>query len=142
MWKNYLSSIIKDSQFKAPATEKEIISMKKELNTELPKKLTELYKETNGVDGEYYSYIWSTDQMERENLSVWDIEEYENYKKPDNLLFFVDAGNGDLFGYLIVDGKVQNENIYGWNHEDGSQKIIASSLEEFIKGWYSGGISI
>ncbi|MFL0584604.1 SMI1/KNR4 family protein [Solibacillus silvestris] len=142
MWKNYLSSIIKDSQFKAPATEKEIISIIKELNTELPKKLTELYKETNGVDGEYYSYIWSTDQMVRENLSVWDIEEFENYKKPDNLLFFVDAGNGDLFGYLIVDGKVQNEDIYGWNHEDGSQKIIASSLEEFIKGWYSGGISI
>lgn len=104
--------------------------------------MTELYKETNGVDGEYYSYIWSTDQMVRENLSYWDIEEYENYNKPDNLLFFVDAGNGDLFGYLIVDGKVQNEDIYGWNHEDGSQKIIASSLEEFIKGWYSGGISI
>ncbi|AMO84339.1 SMI1 / KNR4 family protein [Solibacillus isronensis B3W22] len=142
MWKNYLSSIIKDCQFKAPATEKEKFSIKKELNTVLPKKLAELYNETNGVDGEYYSYIWSTEQMVRENLSVWDIEEFENYKKPDNLLFFVDAGNGDLFGYLIVDGKVENEDIYVWNHEDGSQEVIASSLEEFIKGWYGGGISI
>ncbi|RUL51711.1 SMI1/KNR4 family protein [Lysinibacillus antri] len=142
MWKNYLSNIIEECQFKAPATEIELLSVQKELKIELPKKLTELFNETNGVDGKYYSYIWSTEQMVRENLSVWDIEEFENYKKPDNLLFFVDAGNGDLFGYLILNGKVQNDDIYVWNHEDGSQTVIASSLEEFIKGWYGGGISI
>ena len=39
MWKNYLSCIIKDCQFKAPVTEIELISIKKELNIELPKKL-------------------------------------------------------------------------------------------------------
>lgn len=133
MWKNYLSSIIKDCQFKAPVTEIELISIKKELNIELPKKLIELYNETNGVDGKYFSYIWSTETMVRENLSVWDMEEFENYKKPDNLLFFADAGNGDLYGYLVLNGKVQNEDIYVWNHEDCSQRVIASSLEEFIK---------
>ena len=142
MWKNYLSSIINDCQFKAPATEMELSSVEKKLNIELPKKLVELYKETNGVDGEYFSYIWSIETMLEVNLSTWNIEESEDFNIPDNLLFFLDAGNGDLFGYLLLNGKVQNEDIYVWNHEDCSQRVIASSLEEFIKGWYGGGISI
>ena len=142
VWKNYLSNIIKDCRFNSPATGTDFLLIKKELGIELPKKLTELFSETNGVEGKYYSYIWSTELIIRENLSIWAMEEFENYKRPDNLLFFVDAGNGDLFGYLIVQGKVQNEDIYVWNHEDSSQRVIAASLEEFIKGWYGGGISI
>lgn len=142
MWKNYFSSIARECHFKAPATEAEILEIKTALKIELPKKLNELYSETNGVNGEYYPYIWSTEQMIKENLSVWSIEEFENYRKPDNLLFFIDAGNGDLFGYAISNGKVECEDIYVWDHEDSSQRVIATSLEEFIKGWYGGGISI
>ena len=142
MWKNYISKIVGDAQFNAPVTEKELRSIKGELNIELPKSLIELYSETNGVEGSYYSYIWSTEMLIKENLSVWGIEEFENYKKPGNLLFFVDAGNGDLFGYLIINGEVESEDIYVWNHENGSRRVVASTLKEFIKGWYSGGISI
>lgn len=142
MWKNYISNIVEDAQFNAPVTEKELRSLKEELNIELPKPLIELYRETNGVKGPYYSYIWSTKMLIKENLSVLRIEEFENYKKPDNLLFFVDAGNGDLFGYLIINGKVESEDIYVWNHENGSQRVVAPSLKEFIKGWYSEEISI
>lgn len=142
MWKNYISEIVGDAQFNAPVTEKELRSIKEELNIELPNPLIELYDETNGVEGPYYSYIWSTEILIKENLSVWSIEELENYKKPDNLLFFVDAGNGDLFGYLIINGKVESEDIYVWNHENSSQRVVAPTLKEFIKGWYGGGISI
>ena len=142
MWKNYLSEIVEDSQFNAPVTENELRTIKEALNVELPKSLLELYSETNGVRGPYYSYIWSTEMVIKENLSVWSIEEFENYKKPDNLLFFIDAGNGDLFGYLIINGIVESEEIYVWNHEDSSQRIVAPSLKEFIKGWYSGEISV
>ncbi len=142
MWKDYFSSISPECTFKDPATETEILAIKENLNVELPKKLTELYYETNGVKGIYYHYIWPTEFVIKENLSIWAMEQFEDYKRPDNLLFFLDAGNGDLFGYLIEDGKVQSEDIYVWNHEDSSQRVVASSLEEFIKGWYGGGISI
>ena len=142
MWQNYINAIVEDAQFNEPATEIELRSIKKELNTELPKTLIELYREANGVKGQYFSYIWSTEMVIKENLSVWDIEEFENYKKPDDLLFFVDAGNGDLFGYLIINGKVESEDIYVWNHENGSKRVVAPSLKAFIKGWYSGEISI
>lgn len=142
MWKNYISKIVEDAQFNEPITEKELSSIKEQLKIELPKPLIELYSETNGIKGPYYSYIWSTEMLIKENLSVWNIEEFENYKKPDNLLFFVDAGNGDLFGYLIVNGTVESEVIYVWNHEDSTQRIVAPTLRDFIKGWYSGEISI
>jgi len=141
LWKNLFSNLLNDCLFKAPATEMDFLSIKKELNIELPKKLKDLYNETNGVDGPYYLYFWPIDTLIKENLQVWHIE-IENFIKPENLFLFLDAGNGDLFGYLFENGKVQGEDIYVWNHEDGSQRVIASSLEEFIQGWYGGGISI
>lgn len=143
MWKEYLSNISKECTFKAPATEIELLLIEKELNINLPQKLIDFYHETNGVEGQFsIPYIWSTKQMVRENLLVRNIEELESYRKPDHLLFFSDAGNGDFFGYLFVHGKVQSEDIYVWNHEDSSQRVIASSLEDFLEGWISGKISV
>lgn len=59
----------------------------------------------------------------------------------DNLLFFSDNGCGDLFCYRILNGCIQTEDIYVWNHEDVSRTWVASSLEEFIKGWITSEIS-
>lgn len=144
MWKDYLSSISKECQFKAPATKTEILTIKKELNINMPKKLAELYNETNGVCGNYgISFIWSTEQMVKENLSFRTIHEYRDSMMPlDTFLFFSDAGNGDLFGYSIVNGSIQSEEIYVWNHEDNSRRVIAPSLEDFIKGWITGEVSV
>jgi SMI1-KNR4 cell-wall len=144
MWREYLSSISKECQFKASATEKEILSIEKELNVDLPKKLADLYNETNGVYGNYgISFIWPTDQMVKENLVFWTIHDHREFMEPlDSFLFFSDAGNGDLFGYSIVNGSIQTDDIYVWNHEDDSRSVIASSLEEFIRGWIIGEISV
>ncbi|MCM3711114.1 SMI1/KNR4 family protein [Sporosarcina luteola] len=137
MWKDYLVSVSKECQFKAPATEADSALIKEKLNIDLPKKLADLYKETNGVFGNCgISFIWSTEQMVKENL-------FSRSMRPvDTLLFFSNAGNGDLFGYLIKNGSIPNDDIYVWNHEDDSQRVIASSLEEFIKGWILGEISV
>jgi hypothetical protein len=144
MWKDYLSSISKECQFKASATETEILSIKKELQIDLPKKLSDLYTETNGVYGNYgISFIWSTEQVVQKNIFFWTIHEHRDLIKPlDTFLFFSDAGNGDLFGYSIVNRSIQTEDIYVWNHEDDNRSIIASSLEEFIRGWIVGEISV
>ncbi|MGD6854002.1 SMI1/KNR4 family protein [Bacillus infantis] len=64
-----MTSISKECEFKAPATEAETALIKKELKVELPDKLAELYKETNGVYGNYgISFVWSIEQMIKENL--------------------------------------------------------------------------
>ena len=144
MWKDYINSISKECQFKAPATATALLSIKTELNIKLPKKLTDLYNETNGVYGNYgISFIWPTEQVIKENIFFWTINEHrDSMELLDTFLFFSDAGNGDLFGYSIKNGSIQNEDIYVWNHEDDSRSLIASSLEEFLRGWIIGEISI
>ncbi|MFS0688827.1 SMI1/KNR4 family protein [Sporosarcina sp. 179-K 8C2 HS] len=145
MWKDYLISISKECQFKAPATEADILLIKRDLDIDLPKKLADLYKETNGVFGNYgSSFIWSTEQMVKENLFFGATihEQDVSMRSLDTFLFFSDAGNGDLFGYSIENGRAQNDDIYVWNHEDESRRVIASSLEEFLKGWILGEISV
>ena len=138
MWKDYLSNISVECQFQNPVTKFDLQSVEDKLHVKIPAKVLELYKETNGVFGPYgISYFWSTEQMIRENLLARN-----SHNNMDNILFFSDAGNGDLFCYFLFDGKQENEYIYCWNHEDGSVKIIASSLEEFLKGWILGEISV
>lgn len=141
MWKEYLSSFSVECLFRDPATELDLISIEEKLNIVIPKTLLDLFKETNGVFGHYgIPYIWSTEQMIRENLFARKL--HHTMLKKGNFLFFSDAGNGDLFGYSLLDGMQQNECIYCWNHEDGSVKIIAPSLKEFLKGWIIGEISV
>lgn len=144
MWKNYIHSISKEYNFRDPAAESEITQIKEELNVELPEKLIKLFDETNGVFDIYdFPLIWSAEQMIEENLFYRNDEEYKNIFMPfDHLLFFASAGNGDLFGYAILNGHIQKEDIYVWDHEDDSRRWIASSLEEFIKGWIISEISI
>ncbi|MED4455006.1 SMI1/KNR4 family protein [Metabacillus fastidiosus] len=144
MWKNYIHSISKEYNFRDPAVESEITQIKEELNVELPEKLLGLYDETNGVFDRFDdSLIWSTQQIVEENLFYRNDEEYKNIFMPfDHLLFFAPAGNGDLFGYAILNGHIQKDDIYVWDHEDDSRRWIASSLEEFIKGWITSEISI
>ena len=42
----------------------------------------------------------------------------------------------------ILNGSIQNEDIYVWNHEDDSRTWLACSLEDFIKGRITSAISI
>lgn len=141
MWRNYLGSLSEECQFKAPATEPEISTIKETLKLELPKRLAQLYNETNGVFGNYgISYIWSTEQVVRENICYRTV--HESSDDMYSWLFFSDAGNGDLFGYSIVKGRIHSENIYIWNHEDRSQRVVSTSLDEFIEGWITGELNV
>lgn len=144
MWKNYISSISKEYYFKAPATITEITQIKEELNVELPKKLLELFSDTNGIFDKFDSpLIWSTSQIVKDNIFFRNFDEYKEIYMPfDHLLFFSDAGNGDLFGYRILNGSIETDDIYVWNHENDNRTWIAPSLEVFIKGWITDEISI
>lgn len=143
-WKNYIESISKDYHFKAPGTNIEIAHIKEELNVQLPEKLQEVYNETNGIFDKYECpLIWSIEQMIKDNLFFRNFDDYKDIYMPfDHLLFFSDAGNGDLFGYRILNGSIRDEEIFVWNHEDDSRTWISSSLENFLKGWITGEITV
>lgn len=143
MWKDYIGTISKEYAFKSPASEAELRHITDVLHVELPRKLLELYRETNGVFDQFgCPLIWSTTQIVKDNSFFRNFTDYQDLYMPfDHLLFFSDNGCGDLFGYRILNGCIETEDIYVWNHEDDSRTWVASSLETFIKGWITGELT-
>lgn len=143
-WKSFIKNISNDYHTTHPATIKDIGLIKKKLNVDLPKELESLLSETDGVYDQFdCPLLWSINKIVEENLYFREWEDFKDIYMPfDHLLFFSDAGNGDLFGYAILNGHIQREDIYVWNHEDDSRTWIASSLKEFIEGWITGKISV
>ncbi|MEZ7173082.1 SMI1/KNR4 family protein [Sporosarcina sp. OR05] len=143
MWKDYIGTISKEYAFKSPASEAELRQITDVLHVELPRKLLELYVETNGVFDQFgCPLIWSTTQIVKDNSFFRNFTDYQDLYMPfDHLLFFSDNGCGDLFGYRILNGCIETEDIYVWNHEDDSRTWVASSLETFIKGWITGELT-
>ncbi|MFK4415568.1 hypothetical protein ABH961_004123 [Bacillus sp. RC251] len=143
MWKNTIHSISPNLSLKKTATKDELAEVHKNLQVELPNDLNQLLQETNGVEGEYGDFIWSTSKIKTENMNMRNIVDFKDLYMPfDCLLFFADGGNGDLFGYSILNGIVQRDDIYVWNHENDSRTWVAPSLETFMKWWESGKIKI
>ncbi|ENB9402088.1 TPA: SMI1/KNR4 family protein [Bacillus paranthracis] len=143
MWKNTIRSISPNLSFKNPATEDELTEVQKNLQVEFPNDLYQLLQETNGVEGEYGDFIWSASKIKTENMNMRNIVDFKDLYMPfDCLLFIADGGNGDLFGYSILNGIVQRDDIYVWNHENDSRTWVAPSLETFMKWWESGKITI
>lgn len=143
MWKNTIHSISPNLSLKKTATKDELTDIQKCLHVELPNDLYQLLLETNGVEGEYGDFIWNASKIKTENMNMRNIVDFKDLYMPfDCLLFFADGGNGDLFGYSILNGIVQREDIYVWNHENDSRTWVAPSLETFMKWWESGKITI
>ncbi|ANC08487.1 MULTISPECIES: SMI1/KNR4 family protein [Bacillus cereus group] len=143
MWKDTIHSISSNLSLKNPATKEELTDIQQCLHVELPNDLYQLLQETNGIEGEYGDFIWSASKIKTENMNMRNIADFKDLYMPFGcLLFFADGGNGDLFGYSILNGKVQRDDIYVWNHENDSRTWIAPSLEIFMEWWESGKITI
>ncbi|CAH2463082.1 MULTISPECIES: SMI1/KNR4 family protein [Bacillus] len=143
MWKNIIRSISLDLRLKNPATKDELTEVQKYLHVELPNDLSHLLQETNGIEGEYGDFIWDASRIKTENMNMRNTVVFKDLYMPfDCLLFFADGGNGDLFGYSILNEIVQRDDIYVWNHENDSRTWVAPSLKTFMKWWGSGKITI
>ena len=53
-----------------------------------------------------------------------------------------DAGNGDQFAFVVLDGEVRRDDIFVWNHEDDSRSWVAPRLEAFYEWWLIGRIEL
>lgn len=144
MWKEYIQSATTGYHFAKPVIKSDIRQIKEQLDVDLPTDLFELLSETNGVFDEFNCpLIWSTNQIIEDNLFFRTFNDYKDIYMPfDHLLFFSDAGNGDLFGFPILNGSIQRDDIFVWDHESDSRKWVASSLKDFIEGWANSRISV
>lgn len=144
-WKDFIKSITTDCNFNPPATETEIAKIEDMFQVRLPDELKDFLRETNGVEYSEYDLplVWDTDQIQQENYDMRSGKTFKEMYMPfDPLLFIADAGNGDLFGYRVLNGVIDNCDIYTWNHEDDSRTWVAPSLQVFIEWWHEGKISI
>lgn len=142
MWKDFITKLNTSYTigFDEPVSENELIEMEKALNIKLPESLRSLLYETNGFED---GTLMSAKDIEKINLFLRNSSDLtESFMPLDCFLFFGDAGNGDYFGFPIINGEIWKEDVYGWNHEDDSRTWVASSLKNFLKVWLSGELSI
>ncbi|WP_257154877.1 SMI1/KNR4 family protein, partial [Bacillus toyonensis] len=132
-------SISTDCKFNTPATEATITKIEDMFQVKLPDELKYFLCETNGVEYSEFNLtlVWNTDRIQKENYDMRSEKFFKEMYMPfDSLLFIADAGNGDLFGYRVLNGLIDNYDIYIWNHENDSRTWIAPSLQIFIEWWY------
>ncbi|PEY99681.1 SMI1/KNR4 family protein [Bacillus sp. AFS018417] len=145
MWKKFIKDISSDYIFKNPANISDLEQLESIFKIKLPTELKTFLNETDGVYGEYgCPLIWSSNQIQQENINIRSHKELNDFCMTfESLFFFSDAGNGDLFAYAVTkNGTIEKGDIYVWNHENDSRTWVAPSLQKFIEWWNQGKITI
>jgi hypothetical protein len=87
--------------------------------------------------------IWSSDEIEAMNRQRWDDSRFRSTYLPlDSLLFFADAGDGEMFALGIIEGIIQRPDVYIWNPIDDSRTFVAPSIRRYLEGWLTGKITL
>jgi hypothetical protein len=135
MWRELVSSLFADAAFAPPSTLDELVEAERELGVALPDMLRQLFLETNGVKAYYSSpFVWPIAELVAENQILRDDADFaELYMPFDCLLFFGGRGDGDLFGYRILAGRVRDPFIYEWGHEFDERTWFAANLEDYFR---------
>jgi hypothetical protein len=154
-WRIFTSELVfrfegLEAVLRLPATEEILEKCRTQLHLRaLPKQLEDLYRQSDGIDetlnGEKIgTLVWVVENVIQEN--IWHRQRMEVGKSRTDfgdLLMFADAGNGDLFAFVLSkEGTPPGEVIYVWNHEDDSITDVAPDLKTFLEGWVSGRISV
>ena len=144
MWKEFIGNLLEESEFVSAVQEEEIHQAEHDLDIRFPNELRELLMETNGALGRYkMDLVWSLDRIRKDNLLFRNHQDFKDLYMPfDCLLFFADAGNGDQFAYSILNGKIQRNDIFVWNHENDSRTWVASNLKQYLDWLINGVIEI
>ncbi|MFD6967034.1 SMI1/KNR4 family protein [Streptomyces sp. NPDC059949] len=141
MWTQLVTALPGLAVFQPPASEASLDRCASALGHPLPQDLGALLRESNGIEGEYGDgLIWSAERIASENLTLREDSELATLYMPfDPLLFFADAGNGDLFALLP---RIRRPDVFVWNHEDDSRTWVAPNLATYLEWWLTGRITL
>ncbi len=144
MWRELIQSLEPEATFFPPATAIDIAEVETALEVTLPDDLKSLLAESNGVDGNYdLPIIWSTDGIQERNREMRLTPHFrEMYMSFDSLLFFTDAGNGDLFAFRMLQGTNRRQDIFVWDHEDDGRTRAAPSLKDYLEWCLTGKLHV
>ena len=144
MWCELVKQVWSQCTFAPPASEQSLHDVEAALGVALPPNLRDLLLESNGFGDRYANGVMSTEQIITCNLELRaDAEKDDLYMPFDHLLCFADAGNGDLFFFPVQgNGKINNPDIFVWNHENDNRQSVAKNLKRFVIEWYSGQLHV
>ena len=144
LWRELVAHSGKAHAFAPPASEYALNDMEVVLGVGIPPELRALLLESDGIGDEYGRGVLCVEEMLKCNLYLrTDTEEDDLYMPFDFLLFFAEAANGDLFFFPIQgNGKINNRDVFHWNHENDSRIWIASDLQHFVEQWYGGQLQV
>jgi hypothetical protein len=106
MWREFVQALDPNCTFFPPASEHQLAAVEGRLKIALPDDLRSLLAETNGILSSSYSHLINNldDMMRNNSFFRTDSNYAEIYMPFDCLLFFAEAGNGDLFAFPIIGG--------------------------------------
>ncbi|TXC99788.1 SMI1/KNR4 family protein [Streptomyces sp. ISID311] len=141
MWTEIVAALPGTAVFQSPAPESSLTRCATILGHPVPTALAALLRESNGIEDEYGDgLIWSAERIASENQRLREDTELATLYMPfDPLLFFADAGNGDLFALLPT---IDRPDVFVWNHEDDSRTWVAPSLAKYLEWWLTGQIKL
>ena len=144
MWRELLLKHDAVIDFSTPATRSMIDSAVESLGVLLPDSLESLLLESDGFKAEYgCNLLWPVSRIVADNVAFRSNPDFlELYMPFDSLLFFADAGNGDQFAFVVLNGEISREDVFAWNHEDDSRSWIAPNIQTFYEWWLTDRISI
>ncbi|MFF9222133.1 SMI1/KNR4 family protein [Streptomyces viridosporus] len=124
-----------------PASESSLLRCATVLGHPLPADLAALLRESNGVEGaDGAGLVWSAERIVSENRTRRADSGFAALSMPfDPLLFFADAGNGDLFALL---SGLRRPDVFVRDHEDDSRTWVAPNLAKYLEWWLTRRIKV
>jgi hypothetical protein len=135
MWRELIERLDAQAVFHPPATAEQLHDAEAALGVAFPVGLRSLLLEINGAEVVYgLDLVWSAEAMVERNLDMrreWQRGEWGSIEAFDQLLFFGERGNGDLYCLPIAGERVEDR-VFLWDHEDDSRTPIAASLADWL----------
>ena len=99
-----------------------------------PAELVEVLRESDGVYDEFGSAVLlPAAEIVARNQELRTFPDFGSlYWSFDQILFVGEDGSGDLFGYRLLPGDEERNDIYRWEHEDDSRSWFALSLSDYF----------
>lgn len=141
MWNEAFAAISGLVTTGRPASPAALDDASNQLGQLLPTELAALYQEVGAVQGDYeFELVWPIERVVKENLALREDADLARLYMPfDALVFFGDAGNGDLFGLVPHTGR---PDVFAWNHEDDSRTWVAPGLAKYLEWWPTDRIKL
>jgi hypothetical protein len=144
-WLRGLDSLGDNVSLSEPVDPDVLGDAEERLGMVLPEDLRSLLHESDGINGAGRGEpVWPVERIAEENVLLRSAGSTPALPDgaDDDLLFFGDAGQGQLFAYeLDAGGEVSESDVFLWQPGLGEAVWIASDLQSLLDDWVRGELT-